>query len=290
MRWRDPLEVGIQVYDLAPQMHGQSSELQLGVRRDELGCWKHLIGRETELDPALAGGDVGMGIGGDVRIDPNADLHPLRLRLGDPSQQLELLAGFHIEMPDAGLDCGLQLAGRLPYSTEHDLVGGEAGSQHAGQLPRGDDVHSRAQLPQKSEHREVAVGLDGVADPVRQAGQGAIEGTVSFPNGFRVVHVSRGSGSVGNLNQRDATHGENAPLPLQPRVSKELRLVVGAAAALAGCPAQYAFAHTASAMLGRLHHKQVVGATGERNSSSGSTRMVALVCSLISVSQVVEPQ
>src|SRR5678816_1690367 len=121
-------------------MHGQSSELQLRVRRDELGCWKYLIGRKTELDPALTGGDIGMGIGGDVRIDPDAYLHPLPLRFGDPSQQLELLAGFDIEMPDAGVDGSLQLTGRLSYSTEHDLVGGEAGSQHPGQLPRGDDV------------------------------------------------------------------------------------------------------------------------------------------------------
>src|SRR4051794_12613175 len=117
-------------------------------------------------------------------------------------------------MPDACLNCSLQLTGRLPYTTEHDLVGGEAGSQHTGQLTSGDDVHSCPQFPQKSEHREVAVGLDRVANPVRQADQGVVEGTESSPNGFRVVHVSWCSGSVGNLNQGNAAHGKNAPLPM----------------------------------------------------------------------------
>ncbi len=185
---RDPLEEWVQVYDLAPQMHRYSGELQLGVSEDELGGGKHLIGREAEFDPALAGRDIGMGIGGDVRIDPNADLNPLPLRLGDPAQQLELLAGFHVEVPDAGFDCGLQLAGGLPDPAEHDSVGRESGGQRAGQLPRRDDVHPRAQLPEHSQHRKVAVGLDRVADPVRDASQGRIEGTISGPNGLRVVY------------------------------------------------------------------------------------------------------
>src|SRR6266581_1649975 len=43
-------------------------------------------------------------------------------------------------------------------------------------------------------------------------------------------------------------------------------------------------------MLGLPHHMHVLGASGERNSASGSTRTVAAVSCLISASQAAEPQ
>src|ERR1051325_2778342 len=50
---------------------------------------------------------------------------------------------------------------------------------------------------------------------------------------------------------------------------------------LTGRDPQYACAHTASATLGLPHHIHVLGASGERNSGSGSTRTVAAVCCLV---------
>ena len=52
---------------------------------------------------------------------------------------------------------------------------------------------------------------------------------------------------------------------------------------------QYAFAHSASAVAGRPHLRHVVGASAERNSSSGSTRIVAFVSSLICASHAASP-
>ena len=61
-----------------------------------------LVGGNTELDSALAGGDVGVGIGGDVGIDPDADSDLSRLRFGNTADQLQLFPRLDIEMPDPG--------------------------------------------------------------------------------------------------------------------------------------------------------------------------------------------
>ena len=53
---------------------------------------------------------------------------------------------------------------------------------------------------------------------------------------------------------------------------------------------QYAFAHTASATDGAPHQTHRAGGDGERNSSSGRTRTVAFVASLMASSQATEPQ
>src|SRR6185312_11012499 len=100
---------------------------------------------------------------------------------------------------------------------------------------------------------------------------------VARPDGLGVVHVDRGPDLGGDRSERNAAKVQAGAVTGQARVGKP---AVG----------QYALAHTASATLGRPHHMQVVGGSGERNSSSGSTRMVALVCSLISASHSVRPQ
>src|SRR6185312_3617694 len=52
---------------------------------------------------------------------------------------------------------------------------------------------------------------------------------------------------------------------------------------------QYDLAHTASAVEGRPHLRHLVGASAERNSSSGRTRIVALVSSLMADSHASSP-
>src|SRR6185369_1428551 len=52
---------------------------------------------------------------------------------------------------------------------------------------------------------------------------------------------------------------------------------------------QYALAHSASLVAGRLHLRQLFGFSGDLNSSSGSTRIVAFVSSLICASQSAPP-
>jgi hypothetical protein len=50
--------------------------------------------------------------------------------------------------------------------------GGAAGRQHPRELAARDDVEAGAARRQRAEHGQVAVRLDGVADPRRVAGEG----------------------------------------------------------------------------------------------------------------------
>src|SRR5215510_16081112 len=52
---------------------------------------------------------------------------------------------------------------------------------------------------------------------------------------------------------------------------------------------QYALAHTASAVAARPHLRQCSGGSADRNSSSGNTRIVAFVSSLICASHSLLP-
>jgi hypothetical protein len=106
---------------------------------------------------------------------------------------------------------------------------------------------------------------------------GGVQRPESLAYGPRVIDVDRRADLVGDGRERHGAQLEGAVPSAETGVGEQ---AVG----------QYALAHTASAALGRSHHMQVVGASGERNSSSGSTRMVALVCSLISVSHSTRPQ
>lgn len=115
---------------------------------------------------------------------------------------------------------------------------------------------------------------------MRNPGKGPVELAILLANGGRVIHVDRCAHPVRDIGQAHAAEPQAAPVTAEARVGEE----AGDAAA------QYALAHTASATLGRPHHMQIVGGTGERNSSSGRTRIVALVCSLISASHEASPQ
>ena len=67
---------------------------------DERRGAHHLVDRHAELDPALAGRDVGMGVGGDVGIDPDADVDVDPLLVGDRRQPVQLLDRLDVEVPE----------------------------------------------------------------------------------------------------------------------------------------------------------------------------------------------
>ena len=69
--------------------------------------------------------------------------------------------------------------------------GAKPGCQRPGQLTGGDDVSPRTQLPQHPENREIAVGLDRKADPMRQRSQGRVQRAVAAADRLGVIHVGR---------------------------------------------------------------------------------------------------
>src|SRR5678816_457948 len=100
---------------------------------------------------------------------------------------------------------------------------------------------------------------------MRDRPERSIETRVSIANRRGAVHVARRTCVEGDSLERNA-------LTVHDPVD-------------AGKPGrQYAFAHTASTTDGRPHLRHVAGGSAERNSSSGSTRIVAFVSSLICAS------
>ena len=187
-------------------------------------------------------------------------------------------------MADAGLDRRGQLVVRLAHAAEHDALGIESRRQRAGQLATRHDVRARAEIAENPEHRQVRVGLHRIGDPVRYRRESFVERAKLPPDYVGVVDVGRRARPVGDRGERDSAEIERRSAPLEAGVGEESSRVRLHPLAAGWARGQYALAHTASVTLGRPHHMQVAGTVGERNSSSGSTRMVALVCSLISAS------
>jgi hypothetical protein len=218
-----------------------------------------------------------MSLGGHVGIDPDANGHLGALLLRDDRQPVELLHRFDVEMSQAGPHRLTQLRRGFPHPAEHDALRRKPRRQRSRHLAARHDIGSRPQVAQQPEYGERTVGLHGVADAVRHVRQRGVERTIPLPDGRRVVDVYRRSHLAGDVRQGHAGHEQCPAPPLEPGVGEP---AVG----------QYALAHTASVTLGRPHHMQVFGTSGDRNSSSGSTRIVALVLSLTSASHSWLPQ
>ena len=116
---------------------------------------------------------------------------------------------------------------------------------------------------------------------MRHGRQGLIQRVELAPDHVGVVDVGGSAHAVRDRRERHARELQTVAGPLEAGVREERRR------RLAG---QYALAHTASDTVGWPHHMHVAGTSGERNSGSGSTRMVALVFSLISASHSPRPQ
>jgi hypothetical protein len=264
-------------------VHGDGIEGEERVLPDPQREWHHLVHRHAELDPALPGRDEGMGVGGDVGVDPNAHSHRPAAALHDPAQRRELGGGFQVHVADARLDRRNQLVIALPDPAEDDPLRLEAGGERPRQLAAGDDVGAGAQVPKDPEHREIGVRLDGVGHPVRHRVERPVERAKLPSDHAGAVEVRRRPHGLGDRGERHAAEVERTAPALETGVGVQRR--VGGRGG-----AQYALAHRASVTVGRPHHMHVEGTCGERNSSSGRTRIVALVCSLISISHSVRPQ
>src|SRR5690348_3453050 len=123
---------------------------------------------------------------------------------------------------------------------------------------------------EEREHGQVRVRLHAIVQAVRHRRERAVEPRVRVANGAGAVHEHRRPRFARDGLERDALARQ---YPVGGRESG----------------GQYALAHTASLVEGRPHLRHVRGASGDRNSSSGSTRIVAFVSSLIAASHAPSP-
>ncbi len=77
-----------------------------------------------------------------------------------------------------------------------------AGFQHAKQLAARDDVEARARFGQQLQNGEIAVGLDGVADLVRNVAEGALIGLESIEDRGARVDIAGSAFAARDVGQR----------------------------------------------------------------------------------------
>ncbi len=154
----------LQIGDLAADVHvdaGDAQALQLAGVRIDLA---RAADRNAELVLRLAGRDLGVGPGIDVRIDAHRDARGAPFRGRDAREQFQLGLGLHVDAQNAGVDrrgefvCGLADAG------EHDLLRRHTRRERALQFTARDHVGAGAKTRERRDHRLVGVRLHGVAD------------------------------------------------------------------------------------------------------------------------------
>ena len=134
---------GGEVGDLAADMHVDAGEADAGQLR-RVGI--DLAGAEpgdAELVLGLAGGDLVVGLGVDVRIDPDGDLDRPPLRRGDLRDAGDLGLRFDIEAVDAGVDRKGDLPRRLADAGKDDPLRRASGGERPAEFALGHDVAAR---------------------------------------------------------------------------------------------------------------------------------------------------
>jgi len=83
-------------------MDGETGDLDPRQRRGMGVERPDAVPIDAELVLAAAGRDLVVGVGGDVRVDPDGDRRALAAIGGDPGQQVQLGLGFDVELQDPG--------------------------------------------------------------------------------------------------------------------------------------------------------------------------------------------
>src|SRR5690606_37009408 len=126
------------------------------------------VGDVFEIDPelvlALAGGDLGVGLGVDVRIDAHGDRRLAAQLAGDLVDVAKFGFGLGIQAVDALFKRIGDLLAGLADAGKGALAGIAPSLDDAVEFAAGNDVETAAQSRDGGEHGEVGVGLDRVTD------------------------------------------------------------------------------------------------------------------------------
>ncbi|MNJ26724.1 hypothetical protein D3C77_212140 [compost metagenome] len=134
------------------------------------GANVHLFGigdGDTELVFFQTRGDVRVGAGIDVRVDPQRNRRAQAHLGGNHLQAFQLVGGLDVEAVHADFQGATHVFTGLADTGENHAIGAATGGQDTLQLTAGNDVETCAQTGQQVQHAEVGVGFDGKAHQVR---------------------------------------------------------------------------------------------------------------------------
>ena len=134
---------------------GQPRGLRIDLARARQG--------HAELVLGEAGGNLGVGLGVDVRIDAQRDMGALPVRRRNPEMVSSSGSELDIEAEDALVERGAISSPVLP-TPEKVILPRDAGGARAGEFAARHHVHAGADFGEQGEHRLIGVGLHRIAD------------------------------------------------------------------------------------------------------------------------------
>ncbi len=177
---------GPQFGDLAADMHVDAGDFYPRQRGGERIDFAGLFPVNAELVVLLAGGDLGVRAGIDVRIDPEGYTGGFPGRNGTLRQGVEFGDQFDIEAQDVRRETGIEFLRLLAYARKHDLLRRHAGLQRPGEFAARNHIGARAQTRERCDNGLVGIGLERIADQRIDIGEGRRKDVV--------VPLKRGSG------------------------------------------------------------------------------------------------
>ena len=192
-----------EIGDLAADMHvgaGHLDARQLGRAGIDLARPRD---RNAELVLGLAGGDLGMGAGIDVRIDPQRNPRGLAGLDRKLRQQFQFGLGLDVDAENVRRQRRAQFGLGLADAREQDLARRNPRRQRALQFAAGHHVGPGAELGQRAQHRLVGIRLHGVADQRLLAGKGLGEDAVVALQRRRRIAIERRADGIREFGQVD---------------------------------------------------------------------------------------
>ena len=161
-----------------------------------------LLDVDAELVLFQPRGDVGMGLGIDVRIDsqgyPGLELQAA----GDAVDLLQLLGGLQVEQQDVGLEGRFDLLRLLAHPGVDDFARVHAGLPGPIQFTPGDDVRPGSQPGKEPQNGQVGIGLHREADDMGKLRERGVKDLEVLGQGRGAVYVKRRAHRLGNVAHR----------------------------------------------------------------------------------------
>ena len=200
------------IHQLRADMHRHAAEadiFQLGREREHV---RRPFDIDTELVFLAAGRDLRMGLGVDIRIDPDRRRRDHALGGGNLVEKPELVFRFDVELMNARIQSRRHLVRRLADAGENDLVRRDTGPEAALHLAAGHHIHARAQFAEQADYGKVRIGFQSVIDRDRETRERPLQGAIPRGHsGFGInvdgaAHIFGDTGERNLLNSQGAVH------------------------------------------------------------------------------------
>ena len=157
--------------DLGADVEIDAHHLEAGEGSGALVGGQSTFMGHAKLVALESGGDIGVGLGVDVRVHADADRRGLAFCDGHFAQNLQLCFAFHVETQNASLQRLPHFQARFTHAGKNHLAGIATGGNDTLQFTTRDDVESTPLAGKKLQQRQRGVGFHGIADMQLASGE-----------------------------------------------------------------------------------------------------------------------